>query len=160
VDASNSLVLGSINGVNFATADTNVGIGVTAPAYRLHVGSGNNTFRVDGPPQGMANPLMASFGGTGDFAIDAVGFGAGRFVVKDSGQVGIGVANPSNLLTLRPTGGHAISDGWDGYSSRRWKTNIQTLNSALDKVEQLRGVSYERKETGKHEIGVIGEEVR
>jgi len=33
------------------------------------------------------------------------------------------------------------------------------LNSALDKVEQLRGVSYERKETGKHEIGVIAEEV-
>jgi len=37
VSASNSLVLGSISGVNGATASTNVGIGTTAPAYLLHV---------------------------------------------------------------------------------------------------------------------------
>jgi hypothetical protein len=37
VSTSNSLVLGSINGVNLATADVNVGIGTTAPAHRLHV---------------------------------------------------------------------------------------------------------------------------
>jgi hypothetical protein len=37
VTNSNSLVLGSINGVNLATADTNVGIGTTAPEQRLHI---------------------------------------------------------------------------------------------------------------------------
>jgi len=37
VTQSNSIVLGSINGVNAASADTNVGIGTTAPAARLHV---------------------------------------------------------------------------------------------------------------------------
>jgi hypothetical protein len=37
-------VLGSINGVNLATADTNVGIGTTAPADRLHV---NGIIRVN-----------------------------------------------------------------------------------------------------------------
>lgn len=37
VTQSNSLVLGSINGVNGATADTRVGIGVTAPLEKLHV---------------------------------------------------------------------------------------------------------------------------
>jgi hypothetical protein len=37
VSASNSLVLGSIYGVNGATATTNVGIGTSAPAYLLHV---------------------------------------------------------------------------------------------------------------------------
>lgn len=37
VSASNSLVLGSINGVNGATASTNVGIGTNAPTYLLHV---------------------------------------------------------------------------------------------------------------------------
>jgi hypothetical protein len=37
VTQSNSLVLGQINGVNGATADTNVGIGTTAPSTRLHV---------------------------------------------------------------------------------------------------------------------------
>ena len=46
VTKSNSLVLGSINGVNSATADTNVGIGTTAPNHRLHiaVNSGHITF--------------------------------------------------------------------------------------------------------------------
>ena len=34
---SNSLVLGAIDGVNGAAADTNVGIGTTAPTSRLHV---------------------------------------------------------------------------------------------------------------------------
>jgi hypothetical protein len=37
VSTSNALVLGSINGVNGATADTKVGIRTTAPAYNLHV---------------------------------------------------------------------------------------------------------------------------
>src|SRR5262249_44011282 len=37
VMASNSLVLGSINGVNGATADTNIGIGTTAPTARFDV---------------------------------------------------------------------------------------------------------------------------
>jgi len=37
VSSSNSLVLGQINGVNGATANTNVGIGTTAPLDKLHV---------------------------------------------------------------------------------------------------------------------------
>lgn len=39
------------------------------------------------------------------------------------------------------------------------QTDIQTLPDALQKVEKLRGVSYTLKATGKHEIGVIAEEV-
>jgi len=96
VTASNSLVLGSINGVNGGTSNTNVGIGTTAP---------------------------------------------------------------SRIFTIGQGFGHAIADGWDTYSSRRWKTNIRTLQGALAKVQQLRGVSYDLKESGKHEIGVIAEEV-
>lgn len=37
VEQSNALVLGSINGVNGATANTDVGIGITTPARRLDV---------------------------------------------------------------------------------------------------------------------------
>src|SRR5262249_7606613 len=44
VSASNALVLGQINGVNGATANTNVGIGVSAPLNRLHV---NGIIRVE-----------------------------------------------------------------------------------------------------------------
>jgi hypothetical protein len=42
-DFSNSLVLGSVNGVNGATATVNVGIGTTAPQHRLDVSGAINT---------------------------------------------------------------------------------------------------------------------
>ena len=74
-------------------------------------------------------------------------------------KVGIDTGNPTNILSVLQGGGHAIADGWDTYSSRRWKTNIHPLQNALSKVEQLRGVSYDLKDSGKHEIGVIAEEV-
>jgi len=74
-------------------------------------------------------------------------------------MVGIGTTSPTNLLTLGKGFGPSIADGWTTYSSRRWKTNIQTLPDALAKIEQLRGVSYDLKDSGKHEIGVIAEEV-
>ncbi len=48
---SNSLVLGSINGVNTATADTKVGIGTTAPQASLHVQKGD--IYIGSPSQGV-----------------------------------------------------------------------------------------------------------
>jgi len=60
VTASNAMVLGSINGVNGATADTNVGIGTTAPLTLLHV---NHTV-----PPGGADLLAVTSGGSLDVA--------------------------------------------------------------------------------------------
>ena len=45
VAASNSMVLGSINGVGGANADTKVGIGVTDPTDKLEIGRGRLRFR-------------------------------------------------------------------------------------------------------------------
>jgi hypothetical protein len=81
--------------------------------------------------------------------------GTGMYAVK----VGIGTERPSNILTIAQGAGHPVSDGWETFSSRRWKTNIQTLHGALWKVERLRGVSYDSKAGSKHEVGVIAEEV-
>lgn len=166
VDASNAMVLGSINGVNNATASTNVGIGTTTPLFRFHVASAgdvpaNGYFRVEGPAKSGTNIALASFGGLGDFKIDGPGIPAGRFAVKENGQVTIQTPTPQPgfSLTIKNGAGPAISDTWATWSSRRFKTNIQTLPDALHKVERLRGVSYDRKDSGKHEIGVIAEEV-
>ena len=41
IDTSNAMVLGSISGINGATANTNVGIGITKPKYPLHISRGN-----------------------------------------------------------------------------------------------------------------------
>lgn len=81
--------------------------------------------------------------------------GTGKWAVK----VGIGTTAPSNILTIGRGMGHPVSDSWETYSSRRWKTNIETLHGALAKVERLRGVTYDEKDSRKHEVGVIAEEV-
>jgi len=58
VTQSNSLVLGSISGVNFGT-DTNVGIGTTAPKTKLHLSRGR--LYVDAFGQGV---ILKSAGGS------------------------------------------------------------------------------------------------
>ena len=108
------------------------------------------------PVTGVAS---ASLGGYGDFNIDAFGIVGGRFSVKENGQVTIGDTPTLRILTVQRFAGLPIADGWDSYSSRRWKTNIETLHGALGKIEQLRGVSYDMKDSGKHQIGLIAEDV-
>jgi hypothetical protein len=64
-----------------------LGVGTTNPTAKLYVAGG---MRSDGPGW--------SFGGFGDFAVDAVNIVAGRFVVKNDGSVGIGTAAPADKL--------------------------------------------------------------
>jgi len=86
----------------------------------------------------------------------------GLFLQPNGGCVCIRTSNiglDNQSLVVGQGQGLALADGWATYSSRRWKSNIQTLPDALSKVEKLRGVSYTLKATGKREIGVIAEEV-
>jgi len=45
-------------------------------------------------------------------------------------------------------------------SDRRLKTNIKTIQNALDKVRQLRGVYFDWIDSGAHSIGVIAQEIQ
>ncbi|HJZ80043.1 MAG TPA: hypothetical protein VKD91_06850, partial [Pyrinomonadaceae bacterium] len=88
VTQSNSLVLGSISGINGANADTKVGIGTTAPSFKLQVIDPSNTgLRVQ---TNTAGGTVASFGGFGEFLVDGVGFPGGRLNIQETGNVGIG----------------------------------------------------------------------
>ena len=78
--------------------------------------------------------------------------------VPKHGFVGIGTASPSNTLEV-VAGGTTLADAWTVRSSRRFKTNIRPLEGALEKIEQLQAVSYQRKSDGRHEIGVLAEDV-
>ena len=84
----------------------------------------------------------------------------GTMDLSVDGNVGIGLTNPTSILqVVQGSFTDPIADAWTLYSSRRWKENINTINNALDKVQQLRGVEYDWKADGKHDIGLIAEEV-
>ena len=57
------------------------------------------------------------------------------------------------------TGSLTASGNVTAYSDARLKTNVNTINDALGIVGKLRGVSFDWKESGKHSIGVIAQEV-
>ena len=83
-----------------------------------------------------------------------------HLVVSTMGNVGIGTTGPGNILTIQQTSAtDPIADAWTVYSSRRWKTNIQPLTGALDKVKALEGVYFDWKAGGKRDLGMIAEEV-
>jgi Chaperone of endosialidase len=153
-------------------------VGTTGPGGRLDVAS---NFAGGGP-----TVIVENFDPNGDDAIDfhsAGGFvGNIGFVVteqqpphffvlqnsdypypltlaENGGNVGIGTANPTNILTVQQGRGPAIADGWAVYSSKRWKSNVEHLDGALEKVRRLQGVSFNWKSTGKRDIGLVAEEV-
>ena len=65
----------------------------------------------------------------------------------------------SNKLTLDQSGNLTASGNVTAYSDARLKTDISTINDALDICGKLRGVSYKWLRDGKSSIGVIAQEV-
>jgi hypothetical protein len=133
--------------------------GVTATDANRNTSGSNNTWIGYSSGPGTATQLTNSTAIGSNALVSAsnalVLGGTGQFAVK----VGIGTSTPANVFTIGQGAGSAISDGWATYSSRRWKTNIQVLHGSLEKVRELRGVSYDLKGTNQHEIGVVAEEV-
>jgi hypothetical protein len=67
---------------------------------------------------------------------------------------GLGVAK--NIFS----GGNIVASGTvTANSDIKLKENVITIESALEKVLSLRGVEYDRKDSGEHQIGVIAQEV-
>ena len=63
------------------------------------------------------------------------------------------------IFTIDNTGNIAAAGEVTANSDERIKTNIKTIENALDKVTQLRGVEYDRTDIEAHQIGVIAQEV-
>jgi hypothetical protein len=65
----------------------------------------------------------------------------------------------ANELVLTNAGNLTATGNVTAYSDARLKTDIETLDNALDKVTKLRGVSYKRLDTQEAGIGVIAQEI-
>jgi FtsZ-binding cell division protein ZapB len=87
-----------------------------------------------------------------------------RLFINGSGFVGIGTNNPTQALQVV---GNILASGTITPSDIRYKKNIQPIQSPMDKLMQLNGVTYEyRKEefpqmgfNDNEQVGLIAQEV-
>lgn len=82
-----------------------------------------------------------------------------------SGNLGVrinGDANITHGITLPDTSapeGQVKANAFVSYSSIRFKENVEPINSAVETISKLKGVSYNWIDTGKKDFGFIAEEV-
>jgi hypothetical protein len=86
-------------------ASGRVGVGTSSPGHSLHLALANG-LRIEGGTDASDANDYFSFGGNGSFGIDAPGVPDGRFIVHNSGNVGIGTALPEAPL-------HLAGGNWD-----------------------------------------------
>lgn len=84
------------------------------------------------------------FGSTLTATADIFGSLRARSLVVDSTGNFVGRVTARDFLSL---------------SDRRYKTNIQTIQESYDIIQQLRGVRFNWKDSGKSDIGFIAQEV-
>jgi hypothetical protein len=96
--------------------------------------------------------------GSGGRGLSSSGHAGNVTLAPNGGKVGVATSSPTATFEIG-VGHSTLADSWTTRSSRRYKTNILPLVGAISKVEQLQGVSYDRRADGKHEIGVIAEDV-
>jgi hypothetical protein len=103
--------------------------------------------------QSTGNVIISSAGVDGGRDIDLIG-SANQVLYKNASNIASGSEN----LTF--DGNNLVCGGTvTANSDEKLKENIQTIDNALDKVKNLRGVEYDRKDSGEHQIGVIAQEV-
>ncbi len=161
----------------YVTPAGNVGIGTMSPGTRnLQIQDTSSTV-MNSLVTSPANSAWLLFGDTDNDGMGAVRYlnsddsmefyvnQGTRVAIKSNGNVGIGTTNPGSYK-LYVNGIAYSTGGWLG-SDRRFKKNIETIESPLDKIKSIEGVSYEWKTSehkdmgfpeGRH-FGVIAQEV-
>ena len=151
-------------------SDGKVGIGTSSPTEKLTVNgniantSSDMTIDVAGDIILDADGGNITFkdGGTtiGDFVNSSSDFVI-ESKVQDKDIIFKGDDGGSTItaltLDMSEAGAATFNDNVTAFSDERLKDNIETIENGLDKVEQLRGVTYTRDE--KESIGVIAQEV-
>ncbi|MBS1793418.1 MAG: tail fiber domain-containing protein [Acidobacteria bacterium] len=173
--ANNSLVLGAIGGTggcqaNIGCETVKVGIGTTAPAFRLDVadrvrikqnpadtGANNSAgiwFFQNGP-----NTERAFVGMENDGSVGLYGNNGGGWSLVMNTQTG--VVSVRNLGAAGATAlcRNASNELATCSSSRRYKTNIEPYAPGLDLIRRLRPVAFDWRANDQRDFGLVAEEV-
>jgi hypothetical protein len=159
VDQSDSIVLGSIAGVNGETITVKVGIGTTAPLSRLDIaatGDGAELLRFSterpwvfrqvrtGPSAGLQ---LLSTTGQKKFEITAVaGENVATFLADStSSRVGIGTTAPDQTLSVNGNASKEGGGSWLAFSDERLKNIKGRFTPGLAAVMRLQPLRYQYK---------------
>ena len=82
---------------------------------------------------------------------------ASKAVIVDSSKDITGFRNIANTGTITTGGAITASGDITAFSDERLKSDIETIDNALDKVMNMRGVSFTKQ--AERKIGVIAQEV-
>jgi 2-keto-4-pentenoate hydratase len=138
----------------------NVGIGTATPAAKLHVAEGdiritNGKLNINNI--GLTGVTMSLQGGSGSTYP--------LYVTTSGGGALFSLASSPAVLTMFGNANKPGGGSWGDSSDKRIKKNIQPLSGALDKLTQLRGVSFEWLNPSDHanqserQAGFIAQEV-
>jgi hypothetical protein len=124
-----------------------VGIGTTTPAYKFHVKGTGATYAIIEDVSGNQG-LQFKKGGSQTWFIVSEPGSSDRLVIQD--------ADSNAGVTLAQDG-----TSWGAYSDIRMKKNIEKIDNALEKVNSIRGIKYQKKNqtSNKTYLGVIAQEV-
>lgn len=116
----------------------NVGIGVTNPEIKLAIGDSDT-----------------GLNWAGDGQLD-VWSNYQKSMSFRNGNVSIGTTSTTYKLTV---GGDVGATAFNYTSDRSLKKNIKTISNPVDKIMNLRGVSFNWKDNGQASLGLIAQEV-
>tara|TARA_R110002126_G_scaffold6532_3_gene33690 strand:+ start:6752 stop:8596 length:1845 start_codon:yes stop_codon:yes gene_type:complete len=120
------------------TADSSVGIGSSGDNLSLYAGA-------------AARATLSSAGNlsvTGNLTCLGIDDNATSVAVTIDASENVGIKNVSPTVALDVTGAILASADITAYSDIRLKADIQPIGDALDKVGQLRGVTFLRSDEG------------
>jgi len=148
--------IGSIGGFLFSSGivtSTSLGAGIVT-----YYGDGSQLqFLPTASPEGSNTQVQ--FNAAGVFS-GHPGFTYDYHTVTISGlRSGISTLGIATATSLRVSG-IATAQDFDALSDINFKENIFTINNALDKISNLRGVRFDWKESGKSSYGVIAQELQ
>lgn len=152
----------SMGGNTTASGDyaTSMGQGTTARAYAsTTIGMFNDSIASSNPNNGNQNdPIFIIGNGNNNNSR------SNAMMVLKNGNVGIGTNSPSQRLHVI---GNILTSGTITPSDFRYKKNILPINHALDKIDGIRGVTYQYKAEEfpenhfdkNYQAGVIAQEI-
>jgi hypothetical protein len=145
--ANNNVLLGFAAGYLHETGNANVFIGLeagrnnTAGSRNVFIGRYAGHSETGSDKLFIENAITSSPLIWGDFSAD-------RVVINGNSS------DNTNNRTFFVNGAAGGTGAWNNDSDCRMKKNIETIGQALQKVQNLRGVNFEWKDTEHHEAGL------